>query len=63
MTTKPTHTAFDVSGGEDTKYWHKVGAAWPHKDGKGFNITLFATPVSGKITIRENKPAEDSTTS
>ncbi|WP_419901179.1 hypothetical protein [Kiloniella sp.] len=58
MTTKPTFTAYEISDGEDTKYWHKVGAAWPHKDGLGFNIKLFALPVNGKIVIRENKSSE-----
>ncbi len=36
--------------------WTRVGAAWSHKDGKGFNVTLDALPVSGKLTIRKYEP-------
>ncbi len=36
--------------------WTRVGAAWSHKDCKGFNITLDALPVSGKLTIRKYEP-------
>jgi hypothetical protein len=35
-------------------YWLKIGAAWPHKDGKGFNLQLSALPASGgRIVLRE----------
>jgi hypothetical protein len=34
--------------------WLKIGAAWPHKDGKGFNLQLSALPASGgRIVLRE----------
>jgi hypothetical protein len=55
---KPTHEAFvAVSTGPaptDT-LWLKVGAAWPHGDGEGFNIVLHATPVPGKLVLRKPK--------
>lgn len=38
-------------------YWTRVGVAFPHDDGKGFNIVI--TPnisVSGRLVIRERKP-------
>lgn len=35
----------------------KLGAAWPHDDRKGFNVELIALPVSGRLVIRERKPA------
>ena len=38
--------------GEDKSAWTRIGAAWPHKDGKGFNAELRALPVNGKLVIR-----------
>ena len=38
--------------GEDKSTWTRIGAAWPHKDGKGFNAELRALPVNGKLVIR-----------
>ena len=33
--------------------WTEIGAAWLHKDGKGFSIKLQALPVDGRIVLRE----------
>jgi hypothetical protein len=33
--------------------------AFPHKDGKGFNIMLQALPLDGKIVCREVTGEED----
>jgi hypothetical protein len=54
----PTHRAFSVirREGQDD-FWLNVGLAFPHKDGKGFNIVLQALPLDGKIVLRE--PVED----
>ena len=52
---RPSHTVYHVTPqGEDRKAWTVVGAAWPHKDGNGFNIRLDAIPVrfDGNLTIR-----------
>ncbi len=27
-------------------------AAWPHKDGKGFNVQIDAVPLDGRVTSR-----------
>ena len=51
---QPTHRAYSVierEGEED--YWLNLGVAFPHKDGKGFNIMLQAIPLDGKIVCRE----------
>lgn len=57
---KPTHRAFIVqnyqSGGEDKSHWSRIGSVWPHKDGKGFDVTLSAFPVDGRLVIRPNEP-------
>lgn len=48
---------FEVDG-EKRSAWHKIGAAWPHKDGIGYRIVLRAVPLDGVITLRkaEGKP-------
>jgi hypothetical protein len=37
-------------GGEG--YWTRIGAAWAHKNGNGFNIQLETVPLDGRITLR-----------
>ncbi len=55
MSNKPTHYAYFVKDiNSDNSKWTPIGAVWPHKDGKGFNLKLELIPVdSGTITIRE----------
>ena len=41
---KPTHVAYHVREGQgDKSYWTRIGAAWPHKDGDGYNIRFDIT--------------------
>jgi hypothetical protein len=56
--TLPSHGVFVVEGEGDRAYWTKIGAAWPHQDGDGFNVTLSAVPLSGRIVIRARKDKE-----
>jgi hypothetical protein len=37
-------------------YWLNIGVAFPHEDGKGFNVMLQALPIhgNGKIVLREH---------
>ena len=64
---QPTHRAYSVikREGQDD-YWLNLGLAFPHKDGKGFNIILQAIPFDAKLVIREitsdDKNAEDERT-
>ncbi len=53
------HGVFVVDGEGDNAFWTKIGAAWLHEDAKGFNVTLTAMPVNGRLVIREPKPVED----
>jgi hypothetical protein len=40
--------------GEDKEAgWTRVGAAWNHEDGKGMTLQMEATPVDGRVTLRE----------
>lgn len=48
----PTHIAYHVRDAGQKGYWTKVGAAWQHKDGNGFNIQLDIVPLDGKIALR-----------
>jgi hypothetical protein len=54
----PTHHAYHVleRNGKDA-IWTRVGSAWAHNDGKGFNIQLHVAPLDGRITLR--LPSED----
>lgn len=60
MSNKPTHAAFIViepKEGTDRKaQWHPVGAIWPHKNGKGFDLVIpTGLSVSGRIVCTERK--------
>ena len=48
----PTHIAYQVREGKDKGFWTRIGAAWQHKDGKGFNIQLDCMPFDGSISLR-----------
>lgn len=50
---KPTHRLFRVLGDGDAASWTPIGAAWPNKDGHGFNISCDAVPLQGRIVMRE----------
>ena len=49
----PTHKALQaVKRGERT-FWNELGAAWPHKDGKGMTVKLVSLPIDGEVILRE----------
>jgi hypothetical protein len=49
----PSHIVYQVRDREGQKgFFTRIGAAWPHKDGKGFNIQIDAVPLDGRITLR-----------
>ena len=54
----PSHGVYVVEDEGEKAFWTKVGAAWAHGDGEGFNVTLTAIPVSGGIVIRSRKEKE-----
>ena len=53
MKNVPTHAVYLVregrekDGAESQDVWTKIGAAWPHKDGKGFGLTF-----DGRMVLR-----------
>ena len=49
----PSHVAYQVRDRESGKsFWTRIGSAWAHADGKGFNIQIETVPLDGRITLR-----------
>jgi hypothetical protein len=65
---EPTHLnvftvqEFDAPTKEEpdkkARSWTKVGIAFPHKEGTGFNIQLKALPVNGQLVALPAEEAE-----
>ena len=56
----PSHIVYQVRDREGSKgFFTRIGAAWPHKDGKGFNVQLDAMPLDGKLTLRVVSEAKE----
>jgi hypothetical protein len=57
-TNRPTHRIYSVTKDADGKSnWKDIGAAWPHRDGKGFNLRFTATPIQGaEVIVRVARP-------
>ncbi len=52
MANKP----YNILVAEETKdgktYWHTIGAAWPAKEGDGFDCKLKSLPLGNSFIIR-----------
>ncbi len=49
----PSHIVYQVRDREGQKgFWTRVGSAWPHADGKGFNVQLEVVPLDGRLVFR-----------
>ena len=49
----PSLLAFKINESREGKsYYNKIGAAFEHKDGEGYNVTLDSVPVDGRFTLR-----------
>lgn len=48
----PGFIAYTVRQSGEKSYWDRIGAAFPHKDGAGFDLVLDALPVNGRVTLR-----------
>jgi len=57
--TRPSFSVYVVEGEGENAFWTKVGAAWPHDDGEGFNVQLSALPVNGRLVVRKPKPERE----
>ena len=53
----PTHRIYAVSKDGDKARWTEIGAAWPHRDGKGFQLKYAACPLGDcEIVLRAVQP-------
>ena len=65
MENKPTYFAYAVTeredngGAENRDFWTKIGAAWRHKDGKGFTVSLEAMPLNARLLLRQPEEQEE----
>ena len=57
---------YETADGKKARSWTRVGVAFPHKDGTGFNIDLHALPLDGKLVLfppsaeeRADEPAQE----
>jgi hypothetical protein len=50
----PSHIAYQVRDREGRKaFWTRIGGAWAHQDGQGFNVQLEGlVPLDGRIVLR-----------
>ena len=58
--TRPAFRVYSViprEGKDD--YWLNIGLAFPHSDGKGFNVMLQAFPINPKLVLREASEEEE----
>jgi hypothetical protein len=55
-TNSPAFMLYRVTGNGKDANWTKIGAAWPNKDGKGFNLLCDAVPLQGRIVMRAYTP-------
>ncbi|HHK74361.1 MAG TPA: hypothetical protein ENJ57_04250 [Rhizobiales bacterium] len=53
----PDYLAWHVTQKGEKSFWNKVGAAWAHKDGKGYTLQMETYPINGRIVLR--LPLED----
>lgn len=53
----PEFLAWLVTQKGEKSYWNKVGAAWMHRDEKGYTLQLESLPVGGRIVLRQ--PLDD----
>jgi hypothetical protein len=49
---------FETGAGRTVRNWTKVGVAFPHTEGGGFNIELKAFPRDGKLVVLQPQSDE-----
>ena len=60
----PMYRVYSVKArAKQDDFWLNIGSAFPHEDGKGWNVLLQALPISdgggqAKLVIREYTPKE-----
>jgi hypothetical protein len=57
---RPTHRVYAVTDRPDNAkpFWTAIGAAWPHRDGRGYSVELSCIPRdNARIVIRMQREA------
>ncbi|TPK96603.1 hypothetical protein FJ934_08560 [Mesorhizobium sp. B2-4-12] len=54
----PSHGVYVIEGEGEKAFWTKVGSAWAHGDGNGYNVQLSALPISGRLVLRVRSEKE-----
>ncbi|MBI1386737.1 MAG: hypothetical protein GC150_17680 [Rhizobiales bacterium] len=49
----------DRNGEKRDPFWLRIGAAFAHERGEGFNIVLDALPIDGRIVLRKPKESDE----
>lgn len=52
----PAFMLWSVEGDGKDARWTRIGAAWLHQDGKGFNLRCNAIPLQGRLVARTYTP-------
>ena len=55
----PSHIAYQVRDRGEKSFWTRIGSAWPHADGNGFNIQLEVVPLDGRVNLRVASDKKD----
>lgn len=57
----PSHVAYHVRDGKNggKGFWTRIGSAWAHADGNGFNIQIECVPLDGRISLRVASEKKD----
>ncbi|MBN9342756.1 MAG: hypothetical protein J0H87_00035 [Holosporales bacterium] len=54
---QPTHAIFQVIEREkDIRLWSRIGAAWMHQDGEGFNLVLMLFLLQAMLWCVKSHP-------
>lgn len=49
----------DKATGEVKTFWHRVGSAFPHQQGEGFNLVIpEGVSISGKVVVLPREAKE-----
>ena len=48
----PSHAVYHINDRGEKSFWTRIGSAWQHTDGKGFNVQIDCVPLDGRIALR-----------
>ena len=57
--TLPDFNVYAVNGEGKSAFWVKLGAAWKHREGDGFNLVLQALPLNNRLVLLPPKEQDE----